>query len=186
MSKFRCSFLLGTITLFLLAGAAWGQSRTPTSSGPEKPAQSDKGDVKPSPDGQRELPIQDLREQPVQAQEGRAGKSLKKQSPVKPKSRVSRDKKPGAGKPASGAHKDWFTQETKSGWWPQTPNPASPDSSSLELSLQRDREKNSTPDEYDALDDSEAKEEEFETMPRELKKLFLSPKSPHNRELKED
>jgi hypothetical protein len=157
-------FLLGTITLFLLTGAAWGQSLTPTPSGPNQPLQSDKEDVKPSPEGQRELPLKDLREQPVKTQEDQAGKTqeekagkpLKKPYPDKPKSRVSRGKRPGAGKPASEAYqdpftpkdpvtpKDMFTPRTKSDWWPPQPEPDAPFSSSLEGSLRKYLEKDSS------------------------------------------
>jgi hypothetical protein len=101
-------------------------------------------DVKLSPEGQRELPFKDLREQPVKTQDEKAGKPLKKPYPDKPKSRVSRGKKPGAGKPASEAYqdpftpkepvtpKDMFTPRTKSDWWPPQPEPDAPFSSSLE------------------------------------------------------
>jgi hypothetical protein len=161
LSGFCRLFLLGTITLFLLTGAAWGQSLTPTPSGPNQPLQSDKEDVKPSPEGQRELPLKDLREQPVKTQEDqagktqdeKAGKSLKKPYPDKPKSRVSRGKKPGAGKPASEAYqdpftpkdpvtpKDMFTPRTKSDWLPPQPEPFS---SSLEGSLRKYLEEDSS------------------------------------------
>jgi hypothetical protein len=190
LSGFCRLFLLGTITLFLLAGAAWGQSRTPTPSGPNQPLQSDKEDVKPSPEGQRELPLKDLREQPVKTQEEKAGKSLKKLYPDKPKSRVSRGKKPGAGKPSSEAYqdpvtpKDAFAPKPESDWWPPQPEPAAPSpsslegslrmhlekDSSLEGSLRQDPEKDSPTDEDE--DEDEEKREELENLPQDRKKLI--------------
>ena len=186
MSIFRLLFLLGTITQFLLAGAAWGQSRPPSSPGPNKQLHSDQEDVKPSPGGQQDLPLKDLREKPVQAQEDQAGKSLKKQQPVKPKSTVSRGKKPGAGKPTSGAHQDRFALKSESDWWPPKPQPAPPSLSSLELSLRQDPEKDSTVEEDEPEERPEEKGEEFENLPQELKKLIKSPVSPQDTELNGD
>jgi hypothetical protein len=139
--------LLVIISLFLLAGAAWGQSRLPAAPGPNKQLQSDKEDVKSFPEGQQELPLKDLREQPVGAQEDQAGRSLKKQQPVKPKSTVSRGKKPGAGKPTSGADQDQFALKTESDWWPPMPQPAPPSLSSPAVSLRQYLEQDSTPEE---------------------------------------
>jgi hypothetical protein len=186
LSIFRLLFLLGTIILFLLAGAAWGQSRTPTSPGPNKQLQPDKEDVKPSPDGQQDVPLKDLREKPLRAQEDQAGKSLKNQQPVKPKSTVSRGKKPGAGKPSSGAHQDQFALKTESDWWPSKLQPAPPSLSSLELSLRQDPEKDSTVEEDEPEERPEEKGEEFENLPQELKKLTKSPVSPQDTELNGD
>jgi hypothetical protein len=218
LSGFCRLFLLGTITLFLLTGPAWGQSLTPTPSGPNQPLQSDKEDVKPSPEGQRELPLKDLREQPVKTQEDqagktqeeKAGKSLKKPYPDKPKSRVSRGKKPGAGKPASEAYqdpftpkdpvtpKDMFTPRTKSDWWPPQPEPDAPFSSSLEGSLRKylekdsslqgslrqDPEKDSPTDEDEDAD--EEKREELENLPQGRKKLIKPPIGLQDTEQEED
>ena len=157
MLRFRRLFLLVTITLFLLAGAAWGQSRPPTSPGPDQPLSSDREDVKTPPEGQRDLPLKDLREKPLRSQEDQAGKSLKrnspypsqaeeageslkKQQPVKTKPKVSTGKKPGAGKPTSAARQDPFAQETRSEWWPRRDQTGPPELSPLELSRQQDRE----------------------------------------------
>jgi hypothetical protein len=139
--------LLVTITLFLLAGAAWGQSRLPTSPGPNNQLQSDREDVKTFPEGQLERPLEDWREQPIGAQEDRAGRSLKKPQPVKPKSTVSRGKKPGAGKPVSGADQDPSGLKSESDWWPPKPQPASPSFSSMEGSLWQYLEQGLTVDE---------------------------------------
>ena len=186
MSIFRLLFLLGTITQFLLAGAAWGQSRPPSSPGPNKQLHSDQEDVKPSPGGQQDLPLKDLREKPVQAQEDQAGKSLKKQQPVKPKSTVSKGKKPGAGKPTSGAHQDWFALKTDPDWWPTKPPPAPPPLSSPGLSLQPYPEKDSAVEEDEPEEKPEEKGEEFENLPQELQKLIKSQLSPQDTELNED
>jgi hypothetical protein len=201
LSGFCRLFLLGTITLFLLTGAAWGQSLTPTPSGPNQPLQSDKEDIKPSPEGQRELPLKDLREQPVKTQEDqvgktqdeKAGKSLKKPYPDKPKSRVSRGKKPGAGKPASEAYQDPFTPKDafapkpESDWWPPQPKPAAPSPFSLEGSLRQDPEKDSPTDEdEDEDEEKEKKREELENLPQDWKKLIKPPVGPKDTEQKED
>jgi hypothetical protein len=190
LSQFRRLFLLGTITLFLLAGAAWGQSRTPTSPGPNQALPSDKEGVKPSPEGQQELPLKDLREQPVRAQEDQAGKSLKKPHPDKPKSTVSRGKKPGAGKPTSGAQQDPLALKPEPNWWPPGPQAAPPDLSSLEGSLRQAPEKDATPEEDEAEDKSEEKSEkkgeESGNLFQELKKLTKPQVSPEDTEEKED
>jgi hypothetical protein len=178
--RFRRLFLLATIILFLLTGAAWGQSRTPTSPGPNQPLPSDREDVKTSPEGQRDLPLKDLREQPAQAKEDQAGKSLKKPYPVKPKPKDSTGKKSGAGKPTSASRQDPFAQETRSEWWPRREQPSPPELSPLELSLQQDREQDATPDE------AEEKREEFENLPQGAKKLFKSAKRPEDSELEEE
>ena len=186
MSIFRLLFLLGTITLFLLAGAAWGQSRTPTSPGPKKQLQSDQEDVKPSPDGQQDVPLKDLREKPARAPEDQAGKSLKNQQPVKPKSTVSRGKKPGAGKPTAGTPQDRFGLKTESDWWPSKLQPAPPSLSALGLSLRQDPEKDFTVEEDEPEERPEEKGEEFENLPQELKKLIKSQVSPQDTELNGD
>jgi len=171
-----------TITLFLLAGAAWGQSRIPTSPGPNKQLQSDKEYVKPLPEGQQDLPLKDLREQPVGVQEDQAGRSLKKQQPVKPKSTLSRGKKPGGKKPTSGADHDRFALKTESDWWPSKPQPAPPSLSSPEVSLRQYLKQDSTPEE----DKPEEKGEESENLPQELKNLIKSQVSPQDTGLNED
>jgi hypothetical protein len=190
LSKFRRLFLLGTIALFLLAGAAWGQSRTPTSPGLNKQLPSDREDVKPPLESRHELPLKDLREKPLGAPADQPGKSLKKGSPVKPKSTVSRGKKPGAEKPASGADQDRFALTTKSDWWPTKPPPTPPTFSSPELNLGQSPEKDSSLEEDDAEDKpeekAEGKGEKFENLPQELKRLLKSQVSPQDTELDED
>jgi hypothetical protein len=189
LSRFRRLFLLGTITLFLVVGAAWGQSRTPTYPGLNKQLPSDKEDVKPSLEGQHEPPLKDLREKPLGAPADQVGKSLKKGQPVKPKIAVSRGKKPGAENPASGADQDRFslkTEKTRSDWWPTKPQPAPPSLSSLELSLRQYPEKDSSLEEDDAEDKAEGKGEEFENLPQELKRLIKSQVNPLDTELNED
>jgi hypothetical protein len=159
----------------LLAGAAWGQSRTPTAPGPPQPLPSDKEDVK----GQSELPLKESREQPIQAREGQAGEAVIQQHPGKPKSRVSRGKKPGAGNPTSRVHQDRDAQETGSGWWPPMPQPTPQDLSPLELSLEQDLGQEATPDEdQEGEDNPLQKLEKFENLPQELKNLIKSPVSP--------
>jgi hypothetical protein len=191
--RFCRLFLLGTITLFLLTGGAWGQSRTPTPSDPDQPLESDKVDVKPSPEGQRELPFKDLREQPVETQEDQAGKTqeekagkpLKKPYPDKPKSRVSRDKRPGAG-----AHQVPFTPKPEPDWWPPQPQPDAPFSSSLEGSLRKYLEKDSPADEdedeHTNLKNKEEKREELENLPQDWKKLIKPSVGPQDTGQKED
>ncbi len=130
LSLGRCFILLGGITLFLISGAAWGQSRPPTAPGPERHLKSDKGDVKSSLEDPREPRLKDwpeqpariqknqagrlreltpkeLREQPVRAQEALGSRPLKYKQVIKANSTVSRFKKPGAEKSPSGAHQDW-------------------------------------------------------------------------------
>ena len=175
-----------TITLLLFTGAAWGQSRIPTSPGPNTQLQSDKEEVKPSPEGQQELPLKDLREQPVRAQEEKADKSLKKQYPVKPKSRVSRGKKFGVGKPTSGANQDWFALKTESDWWPPKPQPAPPSLSPLGVSLRQYLEQDSTPKEDELEEKAEEKGKESENLHQELNKLIKSQISPYDTGLNED
>ena len=174
------------ITLFLLAGAAWGQSRLPTSPGPNKQLQSDHEDVKPFPEGQQDLLLKDWREQPVGAQEDQAGRSLKKQQPVKLKSTVSRGKKPGAGKPTSGADQDRFALKTESDWWPPKPQPAPPSFSSLEVSLRQYLERDSKLEEDEPEEKAEEKEGESENLPQDMKKLIKPLVSPQDTELNKD
>lgn len=197
---FRCGhlFLLGTITLFLLTGAALGQSRTPAAPGPKKPLLSDQENVKPSSEGQQDLPLKALREQPTQVQEGQTGKSLKKPLRVKAKSTVSRGKKPGAGKSTSRANQDPFALKTESNWWPSrsTPDPSS--LSSLESSLRQYPEQDLAPEEDDAEDKpgekaegktegkTEEQWEEFEKSPRKMKKFLKSQAKTQDTELNED
>jgi hypothetical protein len=178
--------LLVSISLFLLAGAAWGQSRIPASPAPNKQLQSDQEDVKPFPEGRQDLPLKDLREQPVGAQEAQAGSSLKKQQPVKPKSTVSRGKKSGAGKPTSGADRDRFALKTESDWRPPKPQPAPPSLSSPEVSLQQYLEQGATQEKDEPEEKAEGKGEESENLPRELRKLIKSKVSPQGNGLNED
>ena len=190
MIRFHRLFFLGAMTLFLLAGAAWGQSRTPASPTPSRQLPSGQEDIKPSPGDQQDLLLKDSREKPLQAQEDQVGKSLKKQQPIKSKSRVSRDKKSDAGKPASGAQQDPFALREKSNWWPSKPQPAPSSFSSLELSPRQDPEKDSTPEDDEAEDKSEEKAEEtreqFENLPRGLKKMIKSQIRTRDTELDED
>jgi hypothetical protein len=163
-----------TITLLVLAGAAWGQSRIPPPPGPNKQLQSDPGDLKPSPGDQRDLPLKDLREQSEKALEDQAGKLMHELQPVKPKRTVSRNKKPGTGRTSSGDDQDRFDQKTESDWWPPKPQPAPSSLSPLGVSLRQDLEKDSTLEE----DDPEEKGMESESLPQELKKLIKSQISP--------
>jgi hypothetical protein len=190
--------LLVTITLFLLAGAAWAQSRLPASPGPNKQLQSDQENVKPLPEGQRDIPLQDLREQPAGAPEDQAERSLKKQPPVKPKSTVSRRKKSGARKPTSGPGRDRSALKSEPDWWPSNPQPAPASFSSMELSLQQYLEQDSTPEEDEPEDEPEEKAgkkaekkageklEELENLPQELKDLLKSQVKPQDNKLDED
>lgn len=181
MSIYRRFILLGVITLFLLPGAAGGQSRPLASPGPGRHLQSDKEDVKPCLEDQQEPPLKDVREQPVGTQEDQPGKSLKNKQVIKPKSTVTRLKKQGTKQLTRGSHQDWSIPKAESDWWPSNPQPSQP-LSSLELSLQKYLEKDSMPEE-DKADD---KGEEIENLPKELQKLIKSKAGSQNTMLEED
>jgi hypothetical protein len=178
--------LLVTITLLLFTGAAWGQSRLPTSPGSNTQLQSDKEEVKLSPEGQQELPLKDLREQPVRAQEEKADKSLKKQYPLKPKSRVSMGKKFGVGKPSSGANQDPVALKKESDWWPPKPQPAPASRFSLEVNLRQYLEQDFTAKEDELDEKAEEKGKESENLPQGLKKSIKSQVSSQDTELNDD
>jgi hypothetical protein len=169
LSIYRRFILLGVITLFLLPGAAGGQSRPLTSPGPGRQLQADKEDVKPSLEDQQEPPLKDLREQPVQDPEDRAGRPLKNKQVIKPKGTVSRLKKSSDVKPTSGSHQDWSGPKAESNWWPSNTQPVQP---SLPLSSEEDK--------------SDDQEEEIKNLPEELQKLIKSKVGSQDTMLKED
>jgi hypothetical protein len=214
LSLGRCFILLGAITLFLISGAAWGQSRPPTAPGADRHLKSDKGDVKSSLEDPREPRLKDwpeqpariqknqagrlreltpkeLREQPVRAQEDLGSRPLKYKQVLKANSTVTRFKKPGAEKSTSGAHQDWSGPKAESTWWPSSPQPAQPylDLTPLELSLQQYLEKDSLAEEKRSMpeeDEADQRLEEIEQLPKELQKLIKSKVGPQNTLLKED
>lgn len=120
----RCVLLLGIVTLIFMTGAAGGQSQSRISPGPDRELPSDKEVVKPSLEPQQEFPLKDSREQPVQAKDEQIRKPLKNKGVTKPKAKVSRSKKPGAGKPNSGSRPDELGPQESSDWWPAKPQPA--------------------------------------------------------------
>jgi hypothetical protein len=200
LSIYRRFILLGVITLFLLPGAAGGQSRHLTSPGPGRHLQADKEDVKPSLEDQQEPPLKELREQPVQDPEDRAGKSSKNKQVIKPKGTVSRLKKSSAEKLTSGSHQDWSGPKAESNWWPSNTQPVQPSLplSPSELSLEQYLEKDSMPEEDKADDKGKEiknlpqglqeliKGEEIENLPKALQKLIKSKVGPQKTMLEED
>jgi hypothetical protein len=203
LSICRRFILLGVITLFLLPGAAGGQSRPLTSPGPGRHLQADKEDVKPSLEELRELPLKELPEQPISTLEDQPGRPLKNKQVIKQKGTVSRLKKPSAEKLTSGSRQDWSEPKAESDWWPSNPQPVKPSLalSPWELSLQQYLEKDSMPKEERAEsslqrylgkdsvpeeDKADDKWEEFKNLPPELQKLIKSKVGPQNTMLEED
>jgi hypothetical protein len=184
LSIYHRFILLGVITLFLLPGAAGGQSRPLTSPGPGGHVQTDKEDVKPSLEDLRESPVKELPEQPASTLEDQPGRPLKNKQVIKPKGTVSRLKKPGAEKLTPASHQDWSGPKTESDWWPSNPQPVKPflALSPGELSLQQYLEKDSMLEEDEANDQGEA----IKNLPPELQKLIKSKVGSQNTMLEED